>query len=65
MANPQESTPRTERVMIRLTQEELAYVESRARARSRRASGLTKADGSVNLSASIRHVLLDGFKAPK
>lgn len=60
MAKPAESTPRTERVMVRLTEDELSYVENRARARSRRASGLLKADGSVNLSAAIRHVLLDG-----
>lgn len=63
MAKPEQPTPRTERVMVRLTEDELAYVENRAIARSRRYSGLKKADGSVNLSASIRHVLLDGFTA--
>lgn len=65
MAKPQEDVARTERKMIRYTPAELAYIESRGLARSRRMSGLRKADGSLNISAVIRDITLDGYQAPK
>lgn len=61
MAKPEQSTPRDQRVMVRLTEDELLYVQSRGDARKRRTSGLVKADGSLNLSAVIRDIVLDGM----
>ena len=52
--------PRTERVMIRLTEGEAAWLHTRATLLSKRRSGLAKADGSVNLSAAARAILLEG-----
>lgn len=61
MAKPEQSTPRDQRVMVRLTEAELAYVQARGQARTRKTSGLLKADGSLNLSAIIRDIVLDGM----
>lgn len=61
MAKPEQSTPRDQRVMVRLTEAELDYVINRGVARARRTSGLVKADGSLNISAVIRDITLDGM----
>ncbi len=65
MAKPEQDVARTERIMVRLTEDERAYVENRGWARSRKLSGLKKVDGSLNLSAAIRHIILDGYKGSK
>lgn len=47
---------RTERVQVRLTQAESADLAKRGEALSRTHSGLTKPDGSINLSAVLRYL---------
>lgn len=51
---------RTERVQVRLTEAESADLSKRGKTLSRTVSGLTKPDGSINLSAVLRHL---AFKA--